>query len=93
MPPASTRLQKTAPCAGTIASAGLEAVGEMSEWGRIWGRTGGRGLAFTLALRARGRLVEVTNTPTAIRIDKVFVGPRVGAVLVTVNLRRSCKAA
>ena len=64
----------------------LEAVGEMSEWGSDLGPNRGRGLAFTLAFGVPvAEVVEVTNTPDGIRIDKVFVAADVGRVLDPVN--------
>jgi len=64
----------------------LEAVGEMSEWGSDLGPNRSRGLAFTLAFGVPvAEVVEVTNTPDGIRIDKVFVAADVGRVLDPVN--------
>lgn len=60
----------------------LEAVGEMSNWGTDLGKDRGRGLAFTLSFGVpAAEVVEVTNTPQGIRIDKVFVAVEVGRVL------------
>ena len=60
----------------------LEAVGEMSNWGSDPGNNRGRGIAFTLSFRVpAAEVVEVTNTPHGIRIDKVFVAIEVGKVL------------
>jgi isoquinoline 1-oxidoreductase beta subunit len=64
----------------------LEAVGEMSNWGSDLGKNRGRGLAFTLSFGVPvAEVVEVTNTPRGIRIDKVFVAVEVGKVLDPVN--------
>jgi isoquinoline 1-oxidoreductase subunit beta len=64
----------------------LEAVGEMSNWGSDPGKDRGRGVAFTLAFGVpAAEVVEVTNTPRGIRIDKVFVAVEVGKVLDPVN--------
>jgi isoquinoline 1-oxidoreductase beta subunit len=64
----------------------LEAVGEMSNWGSDPGKNRGRGLAFTLSFGVPvAEVVEVTNTPRGIRIDKVFVAVEVGKVLDPVN--------
>ena len=60
----------------------LEAVGEMSNWGSDPGKDRGRGVAFTLSFGVpTAEVVEVTNTPRGIRIDKVFVAVEVGKVL------------
>jgi len=60
----------------------LEAVGEMSSWGSDPGKDRGRGIAFTLSFGVpAAEVVEVTNTPRGIRIDKVFVAVEVGRVL------------
>ena len=64
----------------------LEAVGEMSGWGSNLGNGRGRGVAFTLSFGVPvAEVVEVTNTPLGIRIDKVFVAVDVGRVLDPVN--------
>jgi isoquinoline 1-oxidoreductase beta subunit len=60
----------------------LEAVGEMSSWRSDPGKDRGRGIAFTLSFGVpAAEVVEVTNTPHGIRIDKVFVAVEVGRVL------------
>jgi isoquinoline 1-oxidoreductase beta subunit len=60
----------------------LEAVGEMSNWGSDPGKDRGRGVAFTLSFGVPvAEVIEVTNTPKGIRIDKVFVAVDVGKVL------------
>jgi isoquinoline 1-oxidoreductase beta subunit len=60
----------------------LEAVGEMSNWGSDPGKDRGRGVAFTLSFGVpAAEVVEVTNTPHGIKIDKVFVAVEVGKVL------------
>jgi isoquinoline 1-oxidoreductase subunit beta len=60
----------------------LEAVGEMSNWGNDLGKERGRGIAFTLSFGVpTAEVVEITNTPRGIRIDKVFVAVEVGKVL------------
>jgi isoquinoline 1-oxidoreductase beta subunit len=65
----------------------LEAVGEMSKWGSSLGPGRGRGIAFTLSFGVpTAEVVEVTNTPRGIRIDKVYVAAEVGKVLDPVNL-------
>ena len=48
----------------------------------ILGRDRGRGLAFTLSFGVPvAEVIEVTNTPDGIKIDKVFVAVDVGPVL------------
>jgi isoquinoline 1-oxidoreductase beta subunit len=64
----------------------LEAVGEMSNWGSDPGKGRGRGLAFTLSFGVpAAEVIEVTNTPHGIKIDKAFVAVEVGKVLDPVN--------
>jgi isoquinoline 1-oxidoreductase beta subunit len=64
----------------------LEAVGEMSNWGSDPGKGRGRGLAFTLSFGVpAAEVIEVTNTPHGIKIDKAFVAVEVGRVLDPVN--------
>ncbi|HZQ01336.1 MAG TPA: molybdopterin cofactor-binding domain-containing protein [Reyranella sp.] len=65
----------------------LEAVGEMSKWGSTVGKDRGRGIAYTYSFGVPvAEVVEVTNTPRGIRIDKVFVAAEVGKVLDPDNL-------
>ena len=60
----------------------LEAVGDMSNWGTPLGPNKGRGVAFVLSFGVpTAEVVEVTNTPDGIKIDKVFVAADVGKVL------------
>ncbi|SMX44908.1 xanthine dehydrogenase family protein molybdopterin-binding subunit [Actibacterium lipolyticum] len=64
----------------------LEAVAEMSNWGNDLGPDRGRGVAFTLSFGVpTAEVVEVTNTPDGIRINKVYVAAEVGKVLDPVN--------
>lgn len=64
----------------------LEAVGEMSNWGSDLGPNKGRGVAFTLSFGVPvAEVVEVTNTPDGIKIDKVYVAVDVGKVLDPIN--------
>ncbi|MBB3196982.1 xanthine dehydrogenase family protein molybdopterin-binding subunit [Roseateles terrae] len=65
----------------------LKAVGELSDWGRPLPKGSGRGLAFTLSFGVPvAEVVEVTATPSGIRIDKAFIAAEVGQVLDPVNL-------
>lgn len=64
----------------------LEAVGELSGWNTPLPAGRGRGLAFTLSFGVPvAEVVEVTNTPAGITIDRVFVACDVGRVLDPVN--------
>ncbi len=65
----------------------LETVGEMSNWGSALGENRGRGVAFTFSFGvAAAEVVEVTDTPQGIKIDKVFGAAEVGKVLDPVNI-------
>lgn len=64
----------------------LEAVGEMSGWGGKMAAGRGRGVAFTNSFGVPcAEVVEVTQTPDGLKIDKVFVAADVGRVLDPVN--------
>jgi isoquinoline 1-oxidoreductase beta subunit len=64
----------------------LEAIGEMSGWSTPLPAGRGRGLAFTLSFGVPvAEVVEVTDTPAGITIDRVFVVCEVGRVLDPVN--------
>lgn len=65
----------------------LEAVGEMSGWSSGPPGSGrGRGLAFVMSFGVPvAQVVEVTQTPQGIKLDKVFVAADVGPVLDPVN--------
>jgi isoquinoline 1-oxidoreductase beta subunit len=65
----------------------LQAVGELSGWGKPLPKGSGRGLAFTLSFGVPvAEVIEVTATPNGIRIDMAFVVAEVGQVLDPVNL-------
>ena len=65
----------------------LQAVGELSGWGKPLPQGSGRGVAFTLSFGVPvAEVVEVTATPQGIRIDKAFVVAELGLVLDPVNL-------
>ncbi|SDE47149.1 xanthine dehydrogenase family protein molybdopterin-binding subunit [Kordiimonas lacus] len=73
-------------CQEPLARAVLEAVGEMSNWGSDLGPARGRGVAFVESFGVPvAEVVEVTNTPDGIRIDKVYVAAEVGRVIDPVN--------
>ncbi|MAI90913.1 molybdopterin cofactor-binding domain-containing protein [Ponticaulis sp.] len=64
----------------------LEAVGDMSDWGSDLGPGRGRGVAFALSFGTPvAEVVEVTDTPAGIQIDRVFVAADVGKVVDPVN--------
>lgn len=69
-------------CTHDLARKTLEAVGEMSGWGGDLGPDRGRGVAFVNSFGVPcAEVVEVTNTPDGIKIDKVFVAAEVGTVV------------
>ena len=73
-------------CSHGPSRAVLEAVGEMSGWGRDPGPGRGLGLAFTLSFGVPvAEVVEVQDTGRGIRIEKVWVAADVGRVLDPVN--------
>lgn len=64
----------------------LEAVAEMSNWGSDLGPDRGRGVAFVMSFGVpTAEVVEVTNTPDGIKIDKVFVAADIGRVIDPIN--------
>ncbi|MBO4221861.1 xanthine dehydrogenase family protein molybdopterin-binding subunit [Bradyrhizobium neotropicale] len=72
----------------------LATVGEMSKWGSDPGKDRGRGIAFTLSFGVPvAEVVEVSNTPRGIRIDKVFVAADVGKVLDPTNFENQVQGA
>lgn len=72
----------------------LETVGEMSGWGTPPGAGRGRGVSMVISFGVPvAEVVEVTNTPTGIRIDKVFVACDVGRVMDPVNFENQVQGA
>ena len=72
----------------------LEAVAEMSGWGSPMGTGRGRGVALTVSFGVPvAEVVEVTDTPDGIRIDRVFVAAEVGRVLDPVNFENQVQGA
>lgn len=70
----------------------LEAVGEMSSWGGMLGTDKGRGVAFSLSFGVPvAEVVEVSDTPEGIRIDKVWVAADVGRVMDPINFDNHVK--
>lgn len=64
----------------------VEAVAEMSGWGRDVGPNKGLGIAFSLSFGvACAEVVEVTATEAGIKIDKMWVAAEVGRVVDPVN--------
>ncbi|MEL6450690.1 MAG: molybdopterin cofactor-binding domain-containing protein [Pseudomonadota bacterium] len=64
----------------------LEAVAEMSDWGRPLAQGQGRGVAFCLSFGVpTAEVIEVTQTPDGMRIDNVWVAAEVGRVLDPAN--------
>jgi isoquinoline 1-oxidoreductase beta subunit len=60
----------------------LEEAGKLSDWGSALEPGRGRGVAFTVSFGVPvAEVVEVTNTPEGIRIDRVVVVVDVGRVL------------
>lgn len=60
----------------------LEAVAGMSSWGGTLGENQGRGVAFVESFGVpTAEVVEVTNTESGIRIDKVWLAADVGTVI------------
>lgn len=79
-------------CNDQAARAVLEAVGKMSNWGSDLGPDRGRGLAMVVSFGTPvAEVVEVTNTPKGIRIDKVYVAAEVGHVIDPINFDNQVK--
>ena len=73
-------------CTNPVHTKVLEAVAEMSDWGAPMGAGQGRGLAMVESSGVPvAEVVEVTQTPDGIRIDKVSVAADVGRILDPVN--------
>ncbi len=87
-------LERIRLCNDPIARRVLETVGEMSGWSTPLGAGRGRGVALTLSFGVPcAEVVEVTNTPEGISIDKVFVAADVGRVLDPVNFENQVQGA
>lgn len=64
----------------------LEAVAEMSGWDGVLGNGRGRGVALTQSFGVHcAQIIEVADTESGIRIEKVFVAAEVGKVIDPVN--------
>lgn len=69
-----------------VARAVLEAAAEMADWGSDPGPDKGRGVALVTSFGVPvAEIVEVTNTPNGIRIDKVWVVADPGPIIDPVN--------
>lgn len=81
-------------CNYDVARKVLEAVGEMSNWGSKLEAGRGRGLAFVDSFGVPvAEVVEVTETASGIRIDKVFVALDVGRIVDPINFDNHVKGA
>ncbi len=81
-------------CADERARRVLETVGEMCDWGADIGPDRGRGLALVVSFGVPcAEVVEVTQTPRGIRIDKVWVAAEVGRILDPVNFENQVQGA
>ncbi|WP_366942800.1 molybdopterin cofactor-binding domain-containing protein [uncultured Roseobacter sp.] len=70
-----------------IARGVLEAVAEMSDWGTPMQSGRGRGVALVTSFGVpAAQVVEVTQTPDGLRIDRVFAAVDAGPVVDPVNL-------
>lgn len=73
-------------CRDPVHAKVLETVGQMSGWSTPAGPNRGRGVAIAYSFGVPvAQVVEVSNTPQGIKIDKVFVAADVGRVLDPVN--------
>jgi len=73
-------------CDHPVARKVLETAGELSNWGNQLGPNSGRGIAFVESFGVPvAEVVEVTQTPRGIRLDKVVVVADVGRVVDPVN--------
>ncbi|MCV3272051.1 xanthine dehydrogenase family protein molybdopterin-binding subunit [Roseobacter sinensis] len=69
-----------------VARGVLEAVAEMSDWGRTVAPGQGRGLAFVTSFGVPvAEVIDVTQTPEGLRIDRVYVAADVGRIIDPVN--------
>jgi len=81
-------------CNDPVARLVLEAVAEMSDWGRDLGPNRGRGVAFVSSFGVPvAEVVEVVDTPSGLKIDRVFVAADVGRVVDPVNFDNHVKGA
>jgi isoquinoline 1-oxidoreductase beta subunit len=87
-------LERIRLCDDPVARQLLEGVGEMSSWGNDLGRGRGRGVALVFSFGVHvAEVIEVTDTPRGIRIDKVYVATDVGRVVDPVNFENQVQGA
>ncbi len=64
----------------------LEAVAQMSDWSSPLAKDKARGVAFCLSFGVPcAQVIEISNTPNGIKIDKVFVAAEVGKIIDPIN--------
>ncbi len=81
-------------CNYDLARKVLEAVAELSDWGRAQGPNEGRGVALVESFGVPvAEVVDVTATEDGIRIDKVYVAAEVGKVVDPVNFENHVQGA
>jgi isoquinoline 1-oxidoreductase beta subunit len=81
-------------CNYDLARKTLEAVAEMSDWGRALGPNEGRGVALVESFGVPvAEVVDVTATDSGIRIDRVYVAAEVGRVVDPVNFENHVQGA
>ena len=81
-------------CNYDLARKALEAVAEMSDWGRALGPNEGRGVAMVESFGVPvAEVVDVTATQDGIRIDKVYVAAEVGKIVDPVNFENHVQGA
>jgi len=79
-------------CKDNVTRQVLEAAAELSGWGEPLGPDQGRGVALVESFGVPvAEVIEVTNTPRGIRIDKVYVVADVGRVIDPVNFDNQVK--
>jgi len=81
-------------CDDDVARRVLETAGEMSSWGIELEPNRGRGIAMVYSFGVHvAEVVEVTDTPAGLRIDKVYVVADVGRVIDPVNFENQVQGA
>lgn len=81
-------------CNYDLARKALEAVAEMSDWGRALRPNEGRGVAMVESFGVPvAEVVDVTATEDGIRIDKVYVAAEVGKIVDPVNFENHVQGA
>ena len=81
-------------CNYDLARKTLEAVAEMSDWGRVLGPNEGRGVALVESFGVPvAEVVDVTATESGIRVDRVYVAAEVGQIVDPVNFENHVQRA